>query len=405
MRFLLLLLFTINSYAVELEYWRHHQPAEYQAMNELIVQFEKENPHIKIKLVTLPYSTLVNKLAATLATGTGPDLINIHNSWAYSYIKNDLIIPLRNKSFSSKQIKKDFFPMTTAFAKEDQQYCIPIGGSNLAVFYNKKHMSEKKDLNWRQNSWENFTNLAKALTQYDKHRRLKRSGATVCSIEEQSWGYLLEGLVIQNGGDLVKNNRVQWNSKEGEEALRYYTDFCKKHYVYSYSFPKPSTAFILELASTTITGSWFIPQLKRDAPQIEFGTFELPSKVKKSTSGTLWGTCLTKKINNDKKKIKAAEKFLKYLSLYSSMTYWSEQTGEVPLRKEVLEDSEFQASHPLMIPFIKQMPYSVVSLKKNENKYKYYIQRAIERVLLQDVTPKEALNEAEKGVNKMLEEF
>jgi ABC-type glycerol-3-phosphate transport system substrate-binding protein len=58
-----------------------------------------------------------------------------------------------------------------------------------------------------------------------------------------------------------------------------------------------------------------------------------------------------------------------------------------------------------MIPFIKQMPYSVVSLKKNENKYKYYIQRAIERVLLQDVTPKEALNEAEKGVNKMLEEF
>ncbi len=403
---LMITLFSLSFAQAEivLKYWRHHQESEYQGMKELIAQFEKKNPGVTIRLQTLPYKTFVNKLAATLATGTGPDMINIHNSWAYSYIKNNLLQQMPKELYSKKELDEEFFGVVRAFSDNDKQYCVPVGGGNLALFYNKDHFREVGlDPNRPPKNWEEFVDYAKKLTKWDKYGRLLRSGVALGGKEEQSWNYLIDSVFPQMGvKHLSKDQKsVSWNTEDGAKALKWYTDFCRKHKVFNHSFPKPSDAFKLKLASMYVTGPFTIGFLRRDAPDIDFGIAPLPSHKYAATASSLWGTCITKKVSGEALKI--ASKFIKYITSMKSMKLWTSRVGEIPVRKAMLNDKKFIARYPDLQAFIYQMPYATASLKKNETRYKYYITRAIERVIIQDVDPKKALEEASLHINKMLE--
>ena len=72
-------------------YWRHHNQAELAALEKVIKAFEKEHPDIEIDLKVFPFGVYETKLVATLAAGKGPDIINIHNSWAYGYVTSGLV--------------------------------------------------------------------------------------------------------------------------------------------------------------------------------------------------------------------------------------------------------------------------------------------------------------------------
>ena len=71
---------------VTLVYWRHHYEPEQKAIEQFIQDFEAANPSIRVTFVSIPYSTYINKVVSSIAADTGPDVINIHNSWAYNYI-------------------------------------------------------------------------------------------------------------------------------------------------------------------------------------------------------------------------------------------------------------------------------------------------------------------------------
>ena len=86
------------------------------------------------------------------------------------------------------------------------------------------------------------------------------------------------------------------------------------------------------------------------------------------------------------------------------MKTWARSTGELPMRKRVLEDAEFISNNPRLAPFVEQLPYGFASVKKDEGTYKQAILDAVDEVLLNDMKPADALAEAAQRVNRMLEE-
>jgi multiple sugar transport system substrate-binding protein len=383
-------------------YWRHHYGPEITAMEELIERFEAEQPDIRIDLQTFPYNVYTTKVAAALSAGSGPHIVNLHNSWAHGWIQGGRLQPLPQDRFSDAELRARLFPLAASFTADGRWYGIPLGAANLALFYNRRMFAEKDLLPPR--TWSELEAAARALTIRDRRGRLLQAGASIGGAEGGAWNFFLEGILRQGGVDILAadETHVLWNTPRGAEALRWYTSFITDLKVNSELFPGTFDAFRLELSAMMVTGSWSLSALARDAPDLDFGTAVLPSSDdgRRATYGTLWSTCAT---NRAKGAVRdAAMTFLAFLAKYETSRWWSEQTGELPVHQQVLDDSAFRAEHPELEPFLAQMPYSYSSLKKDESVYMDAIIEAIQQVVLRDMDPAEALNRAAETVDAML---
>ncbi len=74
------------------------------------------------------------------------------------------------------------------------------------------------------------------------------------------------------------------------------------------------------------------------------------------------------------------------------------------MRTRVLHDAAFLEVSGKLRPFLDQMPYAQMSLKKDEGVYRAAIVDAVEEVLLNDLEPAAALHQAALRVNEMLEQ-
>ena len=385
-------------------YWRHHYQQEYLAMKELIRLFEKQYPTIKIDFMTFPASVYSTKIVATLTAGEGPDIINIHNSWAYGYIRSGLIVPVSTQQFAYQKMDQNFFPLAGSFKWHGIYYGVPIGGANLALFYNKKLFREA-GLTSPPHSWEELLEMAKKLTRRQGNRLLQ-SGASLGMSAGQGWNYFVEGVLRQAGIKKILSDdqqTVMWDNAQGVEALRWYTNFVTEYKINSLLFPADFDAFRLGLSAMMVNGNWTIGNIKKVAPDLEYGTVELPYRQDlkiQASYGTFWANCVTRKAS--RKVQKAAWKFIHFITTYQSMKYWSNQVGELPMRRDVLKDKVFLQNNPLLSPFIRQMQYSYSSVKKDEREYKAAITEAIEQILYNGMSPKQALHMAAKRINTML---
>jgi multiple sugar transport system substrate-binding protein len=392
-------------------YWRHHAEAECAAMEALIDRFEADNPGIRVDLRTYPFGVYKTKVVATLTAGEGPDIVNIHNSWAYDYVDSGLIEPVPDELFEPGEIEDEFFDLTRAFSLRGVYYAVPTGGANLALFYNRAMFAEQGLQPPR--TWSELEEAARALARRDRHGRLVRAGASIGRGDGQGWNLLVDGLLPQAGVELLADDgrAVAWNTPAGADVLAWFTAFAHgPDAPNSVLFPLPHDAFPLGISAMIIDGAWRIAALRTGAPDLDYGTALLPladGSDTPATYGTAWGSAVTRRTSGDVRD--AAWRFVRFLASYESMTTWAEHTGELPMRRRMLDDAAFHArmseqTGRRIEPFIEQMPYARASLKKDETVYKKAIVDAVDRVLLRDVDPAEALADAADDVDAMLEE-
>src|SRR5512136_3062575 len=96
---------------VEIEYWQYFYESKKNLVDELIVDFQKENPNIKVVHTTFPYEQYNDKVAASVPAGRGPDVINLYYGWLPLYISSGYLAPLPEADFPIATIEKDFVPM------------------------------------------------------------------------------------------------------------------------------------------------------------------------------------------------------------------------------------------------------------------------------------------------------
>ncbi len=390
---------------IEITYWRHNSPLEVSAVKELITQFEHANADIKIILRTFPYSVYTTKLVATLSTGEGPDIINIHNSWAYGYIKAGLIVPVPEATISKHELNTAFFPMLSSFRQHGIYYGLPLGVTNLSLFYNRRLFREAGlSPDNPPKNWDELKSMAKKLTKYDGSGRIIQSGAAIGLANGQGWNYFIEGILRQADVPIISPDQKQvgWNTPEGVRALDWFVGFVTKERIYSQLLPQDYDAFRLGLSAMMVNGSYLLRQLATVAPDLDYGVVPLPMGPRgtKASFGSLWGNCVTR-VSSPLAQA-AAWRFIAFLGKYETQKFWSHKTGELPTRRAVLNDNEFKTAHPRYIPFITQLPHSFASVKKDETAYKRAIVEAVEQMVYNDMDAATALKRAAKSINTML---
>ena len=79
---------------VTITYWQYEYPSKVTAINELIRQFEAENPGIKVIHQTFPYDAYNQRVAASVPAGRGPDVVNLFYGWLPLYVDSGYLQPL-----------------------------------------------------------------------------------------------------------------------------------------------------------------------------------------------------------------------------------------------------------------------------------------------------------------------
>lgn len=107
-------------------YWQYFYQTKKEVIDELIMDFEKLNPDIKVEHVTFPYENYNQKVAASVPAGIGPDVINLYYGWLPLYVLSGYLQPLPENDFSAEYFQDNFFGFVPSGVEfQGKYYAVP----------------------------------------------------------------------------------------------------------------------------------------------------------------------------------------------------------------------------------------------------------------------------------------
>lgn len=130
--------------------------------NDLVKEFEKENPGIKVEQITALNDDYKQKVKVMLGGNNPPDLFFtwVGKSYGDEFINSGISLDL-TKYFEEDQEWANSLMVTEPFMKENKNYGVPIY-TDSKVFYYNQDMFDKYNLS-KPETWEDFINVLDTL--------------------------------------------------------------------------------------------------------------------------------------------------------------------------------------------------------------------------------------------------
>jgi len=391
---------------VTIEYWQYQYPAKVELIASLIEEFQKKHPNITVKQTNFPYDQYNEKVATLVPAGKGPDIINLYYGWLPKYVSSGYLQPLPESAFSDEQIRKEFFPFVDTAKFNGKYYAIPTAVRTLALFYNKDlFVKAGLDPAKPPTTWTELVETGKKLAEKDKNGQFVIEGlAWQPGAQLHHW--YRDALVYQAGGKDISDDRrkILWaDSPAGFEAFKFLIDLSLVHKLGTKDFYTDDiTAFKTGHAAMNIDGSFQLGGLKKDVPNLNYGTAPLPSYKEKATQVSFWANAITKGVKG--KKLEAATEFLKFLTSKEVQEQWVEKVGELPAKKEVASQDKYAKDEKLSA-FIQQLPYAHAHFFIDEKLERDYFIEATDQVVLNSVPYEKAFEELVKKTQKLYDDY
>ncbi|HEX7022718.1 MAG TPA: extracellular solute-binding protein [Trueperaceae bacterium] len=390
---------------VTITYWQYEYPAKVAAIDELIDKFEAENPGIHVVQETFPYDAYNQKVASAISAGQGPDILNLYYGWVLNYKEAGYLQPLPADVVPASEVEADFVPLVEAAKVDGQYWGLPTAVRTLALFYNKD-LFEGAGIDGPPATWNAFVDDAVKLTERNG-ARMTQAGFVPGNQRYHLWR---EVLVRQFGGEPYRDNgrTVAYDSQAGIDAFTFYSDLITKHKVGDIDFFPGyggfREAFQAGRVGMIIDGSFAIGALTSDATVANWGVAELPTRDDGAhvNYGSFWMNGLSSSTSGAK--LDAAVKFIEFLASEDTMRYWLDAVGELPARRNLLEDPALLAD-PVYGPFVKAVPYSASTTFVDENEQRKLYYDALNEVVINGADPSKVLSAMAEAEQALLDEY
>jgi len=399
---------------VEIEYWQYNFGARVDAMNMLIEQFEAENPGITVLHNSdIPYANFRDELAASAPAGVGPDVVTLFYGWIPAFVDAGYLVPLPEEPFSEAFILETFSPMVANSKFEGSYWAIPTAVRSLALFWNKDIFADAGlDPESPPATLEEFVEAAIATTQYDGDMSdiysITRQGhAPALSAQDHHW--FREVLLRQFGGVPYSEDgrTVTYNSDEGCAAFSWLAAFETEYVTGSNDILDGATnAFINGDSALHVDGSFRVGTIRNNNPDLNYGVTELPvgPNGEQHTFGSYWTHGITRRASDDPARLKAAVKFLEFITTAEAGTLWVNNVGELPAQLSAASD-EAILQDAILGPFSAGLAYSHATFFVDESAQRQVLIDAFDGVRLGGMDPCDALDEAAAAEQELLDEF
>lgn len=389
---------------VVIEYWQYYFESKIALMDELIAEFNAANPGIEVRQQHFPYDSFQEKLAASVAAGEGPDIVNLFYGWVPKYVKSGVLQPLPSGSFSPETIEAEFAPMVSINKFDGVYYTIPTAVRTLGLLYNKDILAEN-GYDAPPATLEEMVEMAVKMTRRNDAGELQIEGLTF-QPDGQLHGFFRPVLLRLFGQAPLSEDlkTVLWNASEaGYEAFKWMTDLATVHKVGEVNFmTNDATAFRNGAAAMSIDGSYRLSALETDG-KLNYGVAPIPSHNGNTSSfGTFWTNGILAGVEG--KELEAAEKFLAFLTSEPVMKTWTQRIGEIGARTSIAQDAELLQDEKLA-PFIAMLPVADSYFYVDEAADRKIVVDAVDMVLLNDMDPREVLDWAVQEAQALLDSY
>ncbi len=286
-------------------------------INNIINDFEKENPDIKIKWIDVPYSEGEKRTLAAVLTDNPPDLINLTPDFS-------LLLAQKGALYNIAPEKLKDYPqsITNMLKYNDNYFGIPFYATSAVTLYNNKF------------------NINKKPKTYDDLFNIKL---------DNTIGFITMISLCENDTLLKILNKYNINSAEtikSEESINIYKTL---KYLYDNNrIPKESITqshrealekYMSGQLAFIVTGANFINMIKENAPSIYNSTEILPQLT--GNTGLYDFSLMNFVIPEKSKNPEAAIKFAIFLTNKTNQLEFAKMTTILPVNKLALEDEYF----------------------------------------------------------------
>ena len=321
-----------NQITVKLSGWGA-SPAEQNLLKQVLLEFEEEHPHIKVKYEVIA-DQYMDVIKTRLIGEAAPDVFYLDIAEAPFLMSQNVLEPL-DDYISDDFDLDDFEPnLLESLKYEGKIYGLPKDYSTLALFYNKKAF-EEVGLTEPPQTWDDLLDYARKLTiDEDQDGRIDQYGLGISS-QLANYVYVIEAF----GGKLIDDQGyATFATEEGIQGLQLLVN----QYLNDKSAAQPSdvgTASSSEMfgqgkAAMVLDGNWLIAYLNATFPDIDYGTTEVPTI--NGQRGTMLFT-VGYVINKQSQNKQAAWELIDYLTGKEGMEKWVSTGFALPTRKSVAQ--------------------------------------------------------------------
>lgn len=292
---------------VELTYWGLWEDPE--VMKSLISDYQAQNPNITINYIPQAKEDYRERLTNALASGNGPDIFKIHNSWVPMFFQGLSILP-DDVMTSEEYITRFYSAAQASFGVSGGYVAIPLSYDALGLYINEdifRNFGKTTPI-----SWTEVRDIAIETTIKDQNGIIKQAGIALGTTSNvDHWQEILALMMIQNGADL-KNPSDELSSG----ALEFYRSFSDEWEVWNNTLPPSTTYFASGRMAMYLAPVWRAREILAQNPSLQFRIIKVPQLPKESpndpdiTYATFWAEAVSNKSENEKE----AWEFLKYLT-------------------------------------------------------------------------------------------
>ncbi|TQR47103.1 ABC transporter substrate-binding protein [Paenibacillus popilliae] len=378
-----------------------------QSEVKLAEEFNKTHDNMKVKFEPVPGDGYGTKLTTSLAAGNAPDVFLIGEGDFYKYVDKGVIEPLdsylaEDKSFDTGLFQQDLLNMGRI---HDKLYYLPKDFNPLSLWYNKAMFDEAKmeypNENW---TWNDLMATAQKLTAKDGNGKYVKFG-----FNATKWEYPIYTYLWSNGADISNEDGTKaegyMNSDKTIAVLEKYIAMSKGANKVS---PTPqdaetlggdSSMFMTNKLAMMVTGRWVKSDL--DKSDVNYGTALIPKGEGGNRAGIIAAAGWAMNANGKHKK--EAYEFMKWLSGTEAQKLRSENGFVLPATVKELE--EVKSKEIADKPVIEMMQYAkkpVTLISGNGPIFVEEFSKALEKILLDRSSIKDALDEAAKAIDSKI---
>ena len=310
-----------------LEFWGLGREGEVVA--EMIPEFERRNPNIKVIVQQIPWSAAHEKLLTAVVGESTPDVAQMGNTWIPEFAAVRALDDLSGIALD----RSDYFPGIWATnVVGGTLYGIPWYVDTRVLFYRSDILTSVGYAN-APRTWAEWLDAMEKI----KTQKRARFGIILPTNEYEQPVVL----ALSNGSTILTpdGTRGAFRQRPFVEAFDFYVSLFRRGYAPSVSNTEIANLYHQFAAgdfAMFISGPWNVGECRRRLPpelQDKWGTAPIPARDASSRTGvSMAGGGSLVLFRNSQHKA-AARKFIEFLSEPAQQVRFFELTGDLPARR------------------------------------------------------------------------
>jgi multiple sugar transport system substrate-binding protein len=376
---------------------------EGQVVEELIPEFERRNPGVRVHVQQIPWSAAHEKLLTAYVGGVMPDLFQLGNTWLPELVAVGALEPLDAWIAASSAVTLDdyFAGIVDTNTIGQVLYGVPWYVDTRLLFY-RRDILAVAGYPEPPRSWESWLQAMQRIKEHDP-----RNYAILLPVRE--WQPLII-LALQRGAELLRDDQQfgSFRSPPFRVAFDFYLDVFRRQLT-----PHAAEAQVANLYrdfaegyfAMYVTGPWNIGEFSRrlpSQPEDSWSTAPMPAADENYPGVSVAGGASLVLSRASGRKA-AAWRLVEYLSEPRQQIEFHRLTGDLPARKSAWIEGDL-VHHRHASAFWEQLQATRSTPKIPEweriaSKITHYTEAAVRG----DLSPEQALAALDRDVDVILE--